>query len=454
MYEIYLLGSRALVSWGILLIAWGRWLFGERPQTQRPVPEVMVVGGGFAGVLAARAVAEGCQAANVPVAVTLVDPKAYFEYTPAVLRALADPAECGTILLPFKTMGLSVAGVALRQARLVGVDPQSGAVRLLDGTREALYTPRVLLIATGTPYATAAVRDWDSATFSQRRTRLHEDFERLRDARCVVIAGGATSGVELAGEVATVVPPRDGDHPREVILVSASDRLLPCSPLAASSYAERQLRHLGVQVLLGETAVRGPGRTLALASGRTLECDALYVCAVASPPAIPGLPMRPGGLPVNRFLHVEGRPALFAAGDAMDAPKVCGCGSDRCGKSAYIAEMSAKVAAENIVRTLRGVGSLTPFPEKLPTLECVSLGHRDGLVILNSVVIPGWIAVPGKLFIKLSKLDDLRGGLLGRAIWTLLDTASPLLSLIAPADRPPPPPPTTDGVPSSPPASR
>lgn len=37
-------------------------------------------------------------------------------------------------------------------------------------------------------------------------------------------------------------------------------------------------------------------------------------------------------------------------------------------------------------RTLRGVGSLIPFPEKLPTLECVSLGHRDGLVILNSVV--------------------------------------------------------------------
>lgn len=45
--------------------------------------------------------------------------------------------------------------------------------------------------------------------------------------------------MELAGEVATVVPPRDGDHPREVILVSASDRLLPCSPLAARASGTR-----------------------------------------------------------------------------------------------------------------------------------------------------------------------------------------------------------------------
>lgn len=87
--------------------------------------QVVVVGGGFAGILAARTLAEECRAAGLDACVTVVDQKDYFEYTPAVLRALVDPSECDTILVPLRDTCLPSSGVLFPVPRLPDVLPLS-----------------------------------------------------------------------------------------------------------------------------------------------------------------------------------------------------------------------------------------------------------------------------------------------------------------------------------------
>ena len=84
---------------------------------------VVVVGGGFAGRAAQRAVAEAARGwfgPRVGVEVTLVDAKGYFEYTPALLRCLVEPAACKRALLPHPK---AVQGTAVGFATAVVTPP-------------------------------------------------------------------------------------------------------------------------------------------------------------------------------------------------------------------------------------------------------------------------------------------------------------------------------------------
>ncbi len=72
-----------------------------------------MVGGGFAGIIAARTIAERSRLWGLQARVTVVDQKQFFEYTPAILRAMADPTECSDILIPFAATALNSSGACI-----------------------------------------------------------------------------------------------------------------------------------------------------------------------------------------------------------------------------------------------------------------------------------------------------------------------------------------------------
>jgi NADH dehydrogenase FAD-containing subunit len=318
-------------------------------------PSVVILGGGYGGIHAAKALDDVAD-------VTLVDPKDVFVHNIAAWRALVEPEWADRILLPYEH--LLARGRFLRD-RAVAVDDRR--VTLASGT---VLEPDYLILATGSSYPFPAKIDEPDAETA--RARIRAAHEVLAGARRVLLVGAGPAGLELAGEIKATFP---GKH---VTIADSSDDIL-AGPYDQELRDElrRQLDEMGVELVLGSALRELPAVDPAAAgaisvtteAGDELTADVWYRAFGVTPHTeyLPADLLDGAYVRVDENLRVDGRERVFAVGDISTADR----------DMAGFASAQAKVVVANIEALIAGSGELESY-SRWPAAIAVPLGPEGG----------------------------------------------------------------------------
>jgi NADH:ubiquinone reductase (H+-translocating) len=293
---------------------------------------VVIVGAGFGGLAAARALR------NAPAEVLVVDRKNHHLFQPLLYQVATAGLAATQIASPVRSILASQEDAHVVLGEVTGVDLAARQVTLSD--RKVAYDQ--LVIATGSTHSYFGHGEWaefapglktlDDALEVRRRiltaferAEVEEDrAERERLMTFVVIGGGPT-GVELAGAIAELARralTRDFRAIRsamaKVVLVEADARVLPTFPPALSAYARRALERLGVTVNLGEPVRNCDARGVGIGSRRIEAGVVLWAAGVQASSAARWLGVesdRAGRVIVGPNLTIPGHEEAFVIGD-------------------------------------------------------------------------------------------------------------------------------------------
>ena len=326
--------------------------------TARPV--VAVIGGGYGGIRAAKALDDVAD-------VVLVEPKDAFVHNVAALRALVDPSWLPRIYLPYDRL---LGHGSIVRDRAAKVD--AGRVTLASGTEiRADY----IVLATGSAYPFPAKTDAD-ADAAAAHDRVRAAHAGLAAAARVLLVGAGPVGIELAGEIKAVWP---GKH---VTLLDAADDILG-ERFRPELKAElrRQLAAIGVELMLASPLRSDPPGepaelrefTVITEAGAAVTADIWFRCYGVRPVSdyLVGdlaAARRPDGfVEVTPYLQVAGQDRVFALGDVAAADH----------KMAGIAGRQAELVAANIRALITGDGALAPWLPSPPAI-IVPVGPSGG----------------------------------------------------------------------------
>ena len=293
----------------------------------------VIVGGGFAGLWATRALA------SAPVRITLIDRHNHHLFQPLLYQVATAGLSAPDIAAPLRHILRKQANVEVRLAEVAAIAPQEKHVVLADGTTIAYDA---LLLATGATHAYFGHDEWarhapglktlDDAL--QLRRHLLLAFERAEAETdpgkraawlSFAIVGGGPTGVELAGTLAEIARHtlknefrRIDPSQARVRLVEAGPRVLASFPDTLSEKARRQLERLGVEVVTGTPVSDITDEGYRLGDTFVPAKTVVWAAGVAASPLARTLGVsldRAGRVPVKPDLSVAGHPDIFVAGD-------------------------------------------------------------------------------------------------------------------------------------------
>ena len=370
------------------------------------LPRVVIVGGGFGGLAAARALA------RAPAAVTLVDRQNHHLFQPLLYQVATAGLSPAEIAYPIRRILRRQRNARVLLGEAVAIDVAAKRVRLSDG--EIPYDH--LILAAGAGHSYFGQDDWElhapglktleDALEIRRRVLLafekaerEEDPEVRRSWLTFVVIGGGPTGVEMAGAFAdiarhTLVRDFRRIDPRtaRVILVEAGPRVLPVYPEALSQKAKLQLEALGVQVWTESPVTGIDGTGVRVGGDRVAARTVVWAAGVQASPLARslGAPLdRAGRVRVAADLTVPGEPAVFVIGDLasldQDGRPVPGV--------APAAIQMGEHAAQNVRRALRGE-PLAPFRYR-DKGSLATIGRRRGVALVRALRLsglPAWLA--------------------------------------------------------------
>jgi len=340
-------------------------------------PRVVILGGGFAGLTAAR------QLDGERYAVALVDPGADFEFKPNLHELVSRTKKPRSLRLPRRKL-VERRGRRFVQSAAVGLDPARQEVRTADGETVGYDA---LIVALGSAVAARqvpgagehahALRSVDEGvTIGARLRQLVDDGGDVN----VTIVGGGFTGVEVLGEVLR----RYRQHGRlNLRLVHPHGRLLEKQPRVIHDALRDVAKELDVELLLGESvAGLEPGR-VHLASGSALQSGlTIWTAGGSAPPLLAesGLAAAGEWAPVRRTLQSRACENVFVAGDDAGLTK-------EVSKQSYQATAMGRRAARNAVRLLAGreLKKFEPEDERL----LITFGYLSGFYVDDDVVLEG-----------------------------------------------------------------
>ena len=233
----------------------------------------------------------------------------------------------------------------------------------------------------------------------------------------IVIGGAGATGVELAGEIASVLKhryhPRSNHHPTTVILVSPN--LLPGFPDSAVKWTRAYLQSLQVKLILGRecyiTEIKPD--SICLKNGCEIKTTLfIWTGGVTTIPLLQNIGLKTGSkgrVVVNKFLQAFGRDDVFVIGDAADIV-------DNQGHSlpttAYFAEQHGKVAAQNIFALIKGKKLQEYRPDQPGSNFAISIGSNFAVSRVGGLDLFGYSASKLKKLIKMKYLRDIGGSAL------------------------------------------
>jgi NADH dehydrogenase len=296
-------------------------------------PHVVVIGGGFAGLWATRALA------SAPVRITLLDRGNHHLFQPLLYQVATAGLSAPDIAAPLRHILRRQRNATVLMEEVAAIEPQSSRLLLADG-RALAYD--FLVLAAGATHAYFGHDDWaahapglktlDDALHIRRR--ILSAFERAEaeadpDARrawlTFAIVGGGPTGVELAGTLAEIarhtlerefrrIDPREA----RVLLLEAGPRVLASFPESLSAKARRQLGKLGVEIRTGMPVAAIDGEGVTLGAERIVARTVLWAAGVAASPLARSLGVeldRQGRVPVLPDLRAPGIDNVYVAGD-------------------------------------------------------------------------------------------------------------------------------------------
>ena len=332
-------------------------------------PRVLILGGGFAGLYAARALR------HAPVALTVVDRTNHHLFQPLlyqVATALLAPSD---IAVPIRWRLRAQRNTSVVLGEVTRIDTETRTVSIDREPHSLSYD--YLLVATGARHAYFGHPEWEDAAPGLKslddalelRRRFLNAFERAEweaspEERAAlltfVIVGGGPTGVELAGMIR---PASSHTFPSEfrhivtgtarVILIEGGPRLLPAMPESLSEKARVDLEALGVEVRLNTTVTGVSDDGVSIGAERLAARTVFWAAGNAASPlgGQLGVPLERGGrIRPSPDLSLPNHPEVFVAGDL--------CIVDDGGRTvpavAPAAMQQGTLAARNIVRSILG----------------------------------------------------------------------------------------------------
>jgi NADH dehydrogenase len=409
----------------------------EPDQVRAPgVHRVVIVGGGFAGLYAAKRLGKAL------LALTLIDRRNFHLFQPLLYQVATGGLSPGEIASPLRVVLRGHRNTEVLLGEVVDFDIVNRRVILADG--EKPYDD--LVIATGASHTYFGHDEWEplapglktveDATEIRRRILLaFEEAEREPDPAqrhawlTFVIVGGGPTGVELAGalgEIANDTLRHDFHHinPAEsrILLIEGEDRVLPAFAPDLSHKAERQLIALGVRPRLSArvTAIDAAGITVN-AAGQTEHIAARTVLWAAGVRASSlgrklaertGAPLdRAGRVLVEPDLSLPGHPEIHVIGDlaslAQDGKPLPGLAPVAIEQGRYVADL--------LVRKLRGQ-SMRPF-RYFDKGALATIGRNRAVAQFGSLHVSGFPAWFLWVFVHLMYLVEFENRLLVFVEW-------------------------------------
>ncbi len=393
-------------------------------------PHVVIVGGGFGGLNAARALKDA------PVNVTLVDKRNHHLFQPLLYQVATAGLAAPDIAAPIRKLVADQDNTTVLLDRVQAID--TAAKKLTLDEIELSYD--YLILATGMtndyfghpewePHA-PGLKSLDDALEIRRRVLLAyeaaegSDDEKEREAlQTFIVIGGGATGVELAGalsEISRRTMTRDFRHfnPQEarIILLEGGDRLLTAFPPAISARALADLKELGVEVRLNTRASKIDEHGVLLGTKRIRSRTVLWAAGVRGVPVLASLGVkldRAGRVPVRPDLLVEGLDGVFVIGDA--AAFDLGEGKTLPGV-AQVALQQGNQAARNITLALKGQPMKTFVYKDLGSMA--TIGRDHAVAVIGKLHFTGFIGWLAWLFVHLMALVGFRNRLVVLLEWT------------------------------------
>jgi NADH dehydrogenase len=372
---------------------------GERPR-------VVIVGGGFGGLQAAKALS------RVPVEITLVDRENHHCFQPLLYQVASASLSPADVAWPIRAVLSRQRNVRVVMAEATGIDRKRRAVTTASGLS---YPFDYLILASGVTHSYFGHDEWAAAAPGLKRiedaieirNRILLAFERAETEESeaeryrllsFVIVGGGPTGVEMAGAIADTARfalSRDfrkiDPGAAHIMLIEAGPRLLPAFPEPLAQYAEHSLRRMGVAVL---TATRV---TACHADGVTTETGAIPTATIVWAAGIQASPAgqwlgagqdNAGRINVAGDLSVPGEPDIFAIGDTAHV-------LDPAGQPVPGIAPAAKQMGEYVARLIAARVARSVVPGAFAYRhrgDLATIGRKSAIVWLGKFRLTGFAA--------------------------------------------------------------
>jgi NADH dehydrogenase len=392
-------------------------------------PHVVIVGGGFGGLAAARALS------RAPVRITLVDRRNHHVFQPLLYQVATAGLAVPDIAAPIRHILRGQGNAHVVLAEVTGFDLRGKKITLADG--DLAYDYAVVAAGAGHSYFghdewaphAPGLKTMEDAVEIRRRVLLafehaerQEDESAQREWLTFAVIGAGPTGVELAGALSELarhtlrgefrrIQPRSA----QVILIEGADRVLPGYPPDLSEKARRQLEGLGVQVRTATMVREVTATGLRIGDESIAARTVLWAAGVAASPLgrMLGACDRAGRLLVEPDLTVPGHPEVFVAGDLAavthDGRPVPGV--------APAASQMGRQAAANIVRMIEGQPSRRFVYKDKGSLA--TIGRKAAVAEVRGLRMSGLLAWLAWLGIHIFFLIGFRNRAVVLFEWTL-----------------------------------
>jgi NADH dehydrogenase len=378
----------------------------SKPSTGFERPRVVVVGAGFAGLSAVRALRD------TPVDITVIDRRNFHLFQPLLYQVATAGLTPSDIAWPIRSILRAQSNARVVLGTVQDVDSGMREVLLEDGSRHAYDW---LVLATGASHNYFGNDGWavfapglkrvDDATTIRRRILLAferaelsaDPVERERLMTFVIIGAGPT-GVELAGaiaELARVALARDFRciDPRQtrIVLLEGGPRVLAAFPESLSYHAQRALERLGVEVRCANRVTLCDKQGV-IVNGERLDAGTiLWAAGVAASKAAQWVEAptdKVGRAQVQADLTVPGKPEIFVIGDTAVMPGADG--TDVPG-IAPAAKQAGKYVARVIAAAVKGEERPSAFRYRHQG-SLATIGRHEAVIDFGRIRLSGWLA--------------------------------------------------------------
>src|ERR1700733_11891062 len=342
-------------------------------------PKIIIVGGGFAGLAAAKALRK------TPAKVDLIDRTNHHLFQPLLYEVAASVLTPSQIATPIRSILRNHKNTTVILGEVTGVDKDQKCVFVSDADRQNVpIAYDYLVLATGASHSyfghnqfaeyapglksladAVAVRNKVLSAFEQ--AEAEEDVELHRDLLTFVLVGAGPTGVEMAAALAVFVRTtlrsdfrRIDPASARIVLLDAAPKVLGTFAPSLSEAARKHLEKLGVEVRLGSAVEKIDGDGVIVAGERIASKTVIWTAGVAPSPAGKWLDVetdRAGRVRIQHDLRVPAHPEIFVIGDTASL--------DQDGKPlpgvAQVAMQQGRYVGKLIRRRIAGQDGQRPF---------------------------------------------------------------------------------------------
>jgi NADH dehydrogenase len=387
-------------------------------------PKVVILGGGFGGLTAARALDKSAD-------VTVVDRHNFQTFLPLLYQVSTAGLAADHVAYPIRG-ALRKTNVKFRMGSPISIDHKNKEIKL-DSSEVLKFDHLIVALgSTTSDFGIAGVNEYalgmktvhEALTIRAEIMRRFEDLCRFEDNTrfAISVVGGGPTGVEMAGAIAELIRgPLKSDQANaaahiDINLIEAGPRLLPPFAPSLSERTKRDLEKLGVKVLINTAVKEIEHRKIILKDGTTMQSEiTIWAAGVKGSDAMAQLNLPTAGnrVAVEPTMQVKNYPYIWALGDIAAS---VGKDGRPLPMVAPVAIQQGKFIAKQIMRLVNNK-SLESF-KYVDKGSMATIGRNKAVVQVKGIKIAGPIAWFAWLWLHLFYLLGGRNKIGTMADWT------------------------------------